>query len=72
MVHYEALTDLRALRLLESLTSKEHVMDTFLNYLPASAESLAISRFTRFLSVSRYISDFGYLLNVSGSTSGKL
>ena len=26
MVHYEALTDLRALELLESLTSKEHVM----------------------------------------------
>lgn len=27
MVHYEALTDLRALELLESLTSKEHVME---------------------------------------------
>lgn len=27
MVHYEALTDLRALELLESLTSKEYVMD---------------------------------------------
>ena len=27
MVHYEALTDLRALKLLESLTSKEHVME---------------------------------------------
>lgn len=27
MVHYEALTDLRALRYLESLTSKEHVME---------------------------------------------
>jgi hypothetical protein len=27
MVHYEALTDLRALRLLESLTSKEYVME---------------------------------------------
>lgn len=27
MVHYEAMTDLRALELLESLTSKEHVME---------------------------------------------
>ena len=27
MVHYEALTDLRALELLESLTSKEYVME---------------------------------------------
>ena len=27
MVHYEALTDLRACKLLESLTSKEHVME---------------------------------------------
>ena len=27
MVHYEALTDLRALELLESLTSREHVME---------------------------------------------
>lgn len=27
MVHYEALTDLRALELLENLTSKEHVME---------------------------------------------
>ena len=27
MVHYEALTDLRALRLLESLAGKEYVMD---------------------------------------------
>ena len=27
MVHYEALTDLRALELLESLTGKEHVME---------------------------------------------
>ena len=27
MVHYEAMTDLRALKLLESLTSREHVME---------------------------------------------
>ena len=27
MVHYEALTDLRALQLLESLTDKAYVMD---------------------------------------------
>jgi replication initiation and membrane attachment protein DnaB len=27
MVHYEAMTDLRALELLESLTSKEYVME---------------------------------------------
>ena len=27
MVHDEAMTDLRALKLLESLTSREHVME---------------------------------------------
>lgn len=34
MVHYEALTDLRALNLLESLTSREHVMELIEGELP--------------------------------------
>lgn len=44
MVHYEALTDLRALRLLESLTSKEHVMELIEGEL---AEPLTFKRYPK-------------------------
>ena len=44
MVHYEALTDLRALELLESLTSKEHVMELIEGDL---AEPLTFRRYPK-------------------------
>lgn len=44
MVHYEALTDLRACKLLESLTSKEHVMELIEGEL---AEPLTFRRFPK-------------------------
>ena len=44
MVHYEALTDLRALLLLESLTSKEHVMELIEGEL---AEPLTFKRYPK-------------------------
>ena len=44
MVHYEALTDLRALELLESLTSKEHVMEVIEGEL---AEPLTFKKYPK-------------------------
>ena len=44
MVHYEALTDLRALRLLESLTDKEYVMELVEGEL---AEPLTFKRYPK-------------------------
>lgn len=44
MVHYEALTDLRALELLESLTDKEHVMELIEGEL---AEPLTFRRYPK-------------------------
>lgn len=44
MVHYEALTDLRALELLESLTSREHVMELIEGEL---AEPLTFKRYPK-------------------------
>lgn len=44
MVHYEALTDLRALKLLASLTSKEHVMELIEGEL---AEPLTFKRYPK-------------------------
>lgn len=44
MVHYEALTDLRAFKLLESLTSKEHVMELIEGEL---AEPLTFRRYPK-------------------------
>lgn len=44
MVHYEALTDLRALRLLESLTSKEYVMELIEGEL---AEPITFKRYPK-------------------------
>lgn len=44
MVHYEAMTDLRALKLLESLTSREHVMELIEGEL---AEPLTFKRYPK-------------------------
>lgn len=44
MVHYEALCDLRACRLLESLTSREYVMELIEENL---AEPLTFKRFPK-------------------------
>ena len=44
MVHYEALTDLRALRLLETLTSKAYVMELVEGEL---AEPLTFKRYPK-------------------------
>ena len=44
MIHYEALTDLRALKLLASLTSKEHVMELIEGEL---AEPLTFKRYPK-------------------------
>lgn len=44
MVHYEALTDLRAFRLLESLAGKEHVLELIEGEL---AEPLTFKRYPK-------------------------
>ena len=50
MVHDEAMTDLRALKLLESLTSREHVMELIEGNLPEPLTFKALSKI-------RYVSD---------------
>ena len=50
MVHDEAMTDLRALKLLESLTSREHVMELIEGNL---SEPLTFKRYPKY----RYVSD---------------
>ena len=45
MVHDEAMTDLRALKLLESLTSREHVMELIEGNLP---EPLTFKRYPKY------------------------